>query len=97
MGKQLNPGPSKYEAGMLTIQPHHLVWDLQLEITCFENQTNKLHGLSSRANYTGRDRRLSAKLLPTFADRGMSRSQRGGSHMATISDFLTGAATFSSK
>jgi hypothetical protein len=32
----------------------------------------KLHGLSPRANYTGRaiDRRLSAKWLPTFANKG---------------------------
>jgi hypothetical protein len=30
----------------------------------------KLRGLSPRANYTDRDRRLSTKLVPTFADRG---------------------------
>jgi hypothetical protein len=32
----------------------------------------KLHGLSPQANYTDRlsDRRLSAKLVPTLADRG---------------------------
>jgi hypothetical protein len=32
----------------------------------------KLHGLSPHANYTNRlsDRRLSAKLVPTLADRG---------------------------
>jgi hypothetical protein len=29
--------------------------------------------------YRPSDRRLSARLVPTFADRGMSRSQRGGS------------------
>jgi hypothetical protein len=35
------------------------------------NKQNKLHGLSSRTNYTERsDRLLSAKLVPTFADRG---------------------------
>jgi hypothetical protein len=33
------------------------------------------------------DRRLS-KLMPTFADRGMSSSQRGGSRRAVISCFL---------
>jgi hypothetical protein len=34
--------------------------------------SNKLHGLSPQANYTDRliDRRLSAKLVPTLADRG---------------------------
>jgi hypothetical protein len=29
-----------------------------------------LRGLSPRANYTDSDRHMSAKLLPTFADRG---------------------------
>jgi hypothetical protein len=38
---------------------------------------NILRGLSPRANYT--DRRLSAKLVPTFARIGLSRSQPGGS------------------
>jgi hypothetical protein len=34
-------------------------------------QTNKLRGLSTKANYTDRaNRRLSAKLVPTFVDRG---------------------------
>jgi hypothetical protein len=37
----------------------------------YKNKT-KLHGLSPQANYTDRlsDRRLSAKLVPTLADRG---------------------------
>jgi hypothetical protein len=34
----------------------------------FNKQQNKLRGLSPRANYT--DRSLSAKLVPTFADKG---------------------------
>jgi hypothetical protein len=34
-----------------------------------------------------RDRRLSAKLVPTIADRGLSRGQRGGS-LARIIGFL---------
>jgi hypothetical protein len=34
--------------------------------------------------YQPRDRRLSAKLLSTFANRGVSRSQRGGSPTAVI-------------
>jgi hypothetical protein len=37
------------------------------DLTNKKKQTNKLRGLSPRANYT--DRRLSAKLVPTFADR----------------------------
>src|SRR5215475_12847784 len=42
----------------------------------------KLRGLSPRANYTDRQsgRRRSAKLVPTFADRGVSRGQRNESH-----------------
>jgi hypothetical protein len=43
------------------------------------------------------DRRLSAKLVLTFADRRVSRSQRGGSPTAVISISWTGAATFSFK
>jgi hypothetical protein len=38
-------------------------------------------------NPVGLDRRLSAKLVPTFADRGVSRSQRGGSRTVVISVF----------
>jgi hypothetical protein len=45
--------------------------------------------------YRPSDRRLSAKLIPTFADRGVQRSQRGGSPAAVISVFLTGVATLS--
>jgi hypothetical protein len=41
----------------------------------------KLHGLSPHAIYTDRlsDRRLSAKLVPTLADRGVSRGQHNDS------------------
>jgi hypothetical protein len=44
---------------------------LSNEWTGLETKT-KLHGLSPQANYTDRlsDRRLSAKLIPTLADRG---------------------------
>jgi hypothetical protein len=35
--------------------------------------------------YQSSDRRLSAKLVPAFADRGVLRSQHGGSTMAVIS------------
>jgi hypothetical protein len=37
--------------------------------------------------YQPSDRRVSAKLVPTFADRGVSRSQSGGSLTAVISVF----------
>jgi hypothetical protein len=37
--------------------------------------------------YRPSDRRLPAKLVPTFSDRGVSRSQRGGSPTAVISVF----------
>jgi hypothetical protein len=47
--------------------------------------------------YRPSDRRLSAKLVSTLADGGMSRSQRDGSRTAVFSVFQTGAATISSK
>jgi hypothetical protein len=37
--------------------------------------------------YRVSDSRLSAKLVPTFADKGVSRSQRGGFPTAVISVF----------
>jgi hypothetical protein len=40
---------------------------------------------SANEVYRPSDRRLSAKLVPTFADIGESRSQRGGSPTAVIS------------
>jgi hypothetical protein len=55
----------------------------------------KLLRMSPRANYT--DRRLSAKLVPTFADRGASRGQRRGSLPPYSRFSRPGAATFSSK
>jgi hypothetical protein len=59
---------------------------------------NKLRGLSPRANYTDpATAALSAKLVPTFADRGELRSQYSGSPTAGISVLWTGAATFSFK
>jgi hypothetical protein len=49
----------------------------------------KLRGLSPRANYTDRaTATLSAKLMPTFSDRGVSCSQRGGSPTAVISSYI---------
>jgi hypothetical protein len=47
--------------------------------------------------YPPKKLRLSEKLVPTFADGGISRSQRGGSPTAIISVFETGVATFSSE
>ena len=47
---------------------------------------NKLRGLSPHANYT--DRAAAAgrrKLVPTFADKGVSRGQRNGSPQPLIS------------
>jgi hypothetical protein len=43
---------------------------------------NKFRGLSPRTKYM--DRRLSAKLVAAFADRGVSRSQRDRSPAAVI-------------
>ena len=55
----------------------------------------KLRGLSPRGDYTDRAAAaLSAKLVPTFADRGVSRGQRNGSPRPLVSVFWTGAATF---
>jgi hypothetical protein len=54
---------------------------------------NKLRGTSL---YRPSDRRLSAKLVPTSAERLVSRSQRGGSPTAVISVFPTRAAIISS-
>jgi hypothetical protein len=47
--------------------------------------------------YRPSDHNFSAKLMPTFADRRVSRSRRDGSPTAVISIFLTEAATFSFK
>jgi hypothetical protein len=46
-------------------------------------QINKLGGLSPLTNYTDRGPLLT-KLVPTFADRGVSRSQRDRSPTAVI-------------
>jgi hypothetical protein len=47
--------------------------------------------------YRPSDRILSAKLVPTFADKGVSHSLHGRSPAAVISIFYTKAATFSFK
>jgi hypothetical protein len=51
----------------------------------------------TRELYRLRDRLLSAKLVPTFADWAVSSSQRGGSPTDVISVFYTEAGTFSFK
>jgi hypothetical protein len=49
-------------------------------VTLLLKYTVKTPWLESASElYRLRDRRMLAKLVPTFADRGMSRSQRGGS------------------
>jgi hypothetical protein len=52
---------------------------------------------STRELYRLSDNCLSAKLVQTFTDRGMLRSQRGKSPTVVISVFYTGSATFSFK
>jgi hypothetical protein len=52
---------------------------------------------SARELYRPSDRRLSVKLVPTFTDRGVSRSQRAASLTAVFSAIWTGAATISLK
>jgi hypothetical protein len=49
-------------------------------LTIFSEMLNKQTPWPESASelYRPSDRRLSAKLVPTFADRGVSRSQRGG-------------------
>jgi hypothetical protein len=56
----------------------------------------KLHGLSPQANYTDRlsGRRLSAKLVPTLADRGVSRGQRNDSPTVVNVGFLDRSRRF---
>jgi hypothetical protein len=51
-----------------------------------QKQTPWLESVSKL--YRPSDRRLSMKLVPTFADRGVSRSQRGGSSTGVILFFL---------
>jgi hypothetical protein len=72
------------------VTPHSLVdghqclgelWYLQVreEVTNKRQQTNKLLWPESASElYQPRDRRLPAELVSTFADRRVSRSERGG-------------------
>jgi hypothetical protein len=55
--------------------------------TLFKNNKS-LRGLNLKANYTYRaTATFSAKLVPTFAEEGVSRGQRGGSPTALFSVF----------
>jgi hypothetical protein len=58
---------------------------IQVKNLKFHSEVKKLHGLSPHANYTDRlsDRRLSAKLVPTLADRGCCVVSAGGNISAT--------------
>jgi hypothetical protein len=63
-------------------------------MVCGKKLKTKLHGLSPQANYTDRlsDSRLSAKLVPTLADRGCSVVSATIPPQSLISVFYTGAA-----
>jgi hypothetical protein len=49
---------------------------------------NKRRGLSPRASYSDSDLHLSAKLVSTFADGGVSPSQCGGSPKLLICELM---------
>jgi hypothetical protein len=51
------------------------------------SSNNNSVALVSERTIWPRDRRLSEKIVPTYADRGVSRSERGGSPTAIISNF----------
>jgi hypothetical protein len=70
-----------------------IVWSY---IICFNKKKTPWRDFASEL-YRSIDRRLSAELVPAFADRRVSRNQRGRSPKAVISVFFTGAATFSSE
>jgi dolichol kinase len=60
----------------------HKLWKLVIKpelLYIFSSKRNKLRGLSPRANFTDR----ATKLVSTFSDRGVSRSQRCGSPIYT--------------
>jgi hypothetical protein len=62
------------------------------------SQTNKTNSVAWVLEKTiPSDRRLSAKLVSIYADKGLSRSQRGGSPTAVIPIFKTRDAAFSYK
>jgi hypothetical protein len=62
-----------------------------------KNRTKTPWPESASELYRQSDSRLSVKLVSSFADRGVSRGQRGESPTAVISVFYTRVATFSFK
>jgi hypothetical protein len=65
----------------------HLSDSVQFKLLTANLNIKKSWPESMRELYRPRDRRLSAKLVPNFADRRVSRSQRGGSPTTVISVF----------
>ena len=65
-----------------------------MKLTEFVSKTQTPWPQSASELYRQSGRRPSAKLVPTFTDRGVSRGQRNGSPRPLISVFCTGAATF---
>jgi hypothetical protein len=54
---------------------------MSVEMKCSIGDVNKLRGMSL---YRPNDRRLSAKLMPTFAHRRVPRDQRDGSNLGFL-------------
>jgi hypothetical protein len=71
---------------------HNLACRLRQATFLVVSPRKKLNGLSPRANYT--DRRLSAKRLPTCADKGCHVVSVTDPYGRILSVFWTGAATF---
>ena len=63
--------------------------DIQLILLLQSSGATALQGLGRQS-----DCRRSAKLVPTFADRGVSRGQRNGSPRSLISVYRTWIATY---
>jgi hypothetical protein len=68
---------------------HKLRWTISYEVLSLLSKQTKQTPWSESASelYRPSDRRLSAKLVPTFANRGVSRGQSDGSLTAEISVF----------
>jgi hypothetical protein len=72
-----------WKISCLHFSPFHLTF---LQPHCHQTKNKQTPWPESGSElYRPSHRRLSAKLVPTFADRGVSRSQRGGSPTAVIS------------
>ena len=77
---QMEPGSSK--SGKITLKNQNIN----------ENKSSGATALQGLGRQSGR--RRSAKLVPTFADRGVSRGQRNGSPGPLISVYRTWIATY---